>query len=444
VSFVDENNGWIVSRDNWGEIAHTTNGGSTWVLQTNPTSNPLHDVFFIDANKGWAVGLDSTIILTIDGGQNWQRGITNASNNFRFASVFFIDEMKGWTVGIYGSILLTNDGGVTWQEINSGISETFNSVYFVDYNNGWAVGDAGTILRSIDGGYTWFEQYSGVERNFLTSVNFVDLHKGWVTGEGGTIISTENGGFWTEPGVFRRRGLNRLIKDLSETRDTLIVDVSDMKSSGYHLVGLELMIDSIIHPRVSDLEIYLSHLGVTDTLVYHVTDPGANFLWTKLTDQATRIITDGVAPFSGNHKPYSALNAFEELDPNGEWILSIYDSKTGQAGTLNAWGLKPLFEKTVSIDEPISKEKVQKIQLSQNIPNPFSGITEINWTSEINGVTTLKVFNINGQEITTLMHKYLSKGEYSVEFNGTRFSPGVYYYQLQVGDYMLTKKCIIM
>jgi hypothetical protein len=132
------------------------------------------------------------------------------------------------------------------------------------------------------------------------------------------------------------------------------------------------------------------------------------------------------------------------MDPDGEWVLTISDNQAGNTGTLKAWGIKPLFEKIVSVDEPIAKGAEQKIQLSQNMPNPFSGITKINWISETNGFTTLKVFNIHGQEITTLMNKFLPKGEYSVEFNGSRLSTGVYYYKLQLGNYILTKKCIIM
>lgn len=445
VSFVDENNGWIVSKDNWGEIAHTANGGSTWTKQTAPTSNPLVDVFFINADKGWAVGMDSTVLRTTDGGQTWLRCDLVVSNNFFFRSVYFIDEMKGWTAGIYGAILLTEDGGITWQQVTDGLSETLNSIFFIDPENGWAVGDAGTILRSIDGGYTWFKQYSGVSRNFLTSVNFVSLRKGWVTGEGGTIKRTENGGFWNEPGTFLRNHINLPIYDLTETRDTLIVDATEMRADGYELVGLEVMIDSILHPRASDLEIYLSHEGITETLVYRVNDQGPDFLWTRLTDEASIIITEGAAPFSGNHKPFNSLSAFNGLDPDGEWILTIFDSQTGHTGTLNAWGLKPLFEKTVSVKEPVtSKEGTQQIQLFQNIPNPFSENTEISWKSGINGFTALKVYNIHGQEIATLMNKFLPKGEYSVEFNRSTLSAGVYYYKLQVDNYVLTKKCIIL
>lgn len=444
VFFLDKNNGWVVSSDWWGQIAHTTNGGKDWIKQTNPTTNPIVDVFFINPDKGWAVGMDSTILRTTNGGQTWQRVDLTVTNNWYFRSVFFIDELHGWVVGVYGVIMLTNDGGVTWQEVVNGYGESLQSVFFIDPDNGWAVGDAGTIFRTIDGGYTWFHQYSGVARNFLSSIQFLDRNKGWVTGQGGTIKYTDNGGFWNETGTFLRNKLNRSINDLSEIRDTLTVDFSFMKKSDYQLVGLEVMIDSIMHTRASDLEISLSHNDITETLVSNVPGPGSNFLWTRLTDEAKTTITDGVAPFSGNHKPYKPLTAFNGLDPDGEWILTVYDSEAGHTGTLNAWGIKPLFHKTISTDLPNGIEKKQKIQLFQNIPNPFHAQTQINWISDIRAFTTLKVFNVHGQEIATLVNEFMPAGKYSVEFDGSRISAGVYYYQLTVGDYVLTKKCVVL
>jgi photosystem II stability/assembly factor-like uncharacterized protein/subtilisin-like proprotein convertase family protein len=444
VFFLDQNNGWVVSNDWWGQIAHTTDGGQNWILQTNPTKNPLMDIFFINPQKGWAVGMDSTILRTTNGGQTWQRTELTVSNNWYFRSVYFIDEMHGWTVGIYGVIMLTNDGGVTWQEIVPGNGETLQSVFFINALNGWAVGDAGTVLRSIDGGYTWFNQYSGIRRNFLCSVHFTDRNNGWISGEGGTIKNTGNGGFWNEPGTFLRNRLKLPINDLSETSDILFADFTEMKSSAYQLVGLEVMLDSIVHTNAGDLKITLSHNGATVTLVSNVNNQGSDFLWTRLTDDAKKIITDGIAPFSGNHKPYQPLTGFNGQDPSGEWILRIYDSKTGNTGTLNAWGIKPLYERLVSINEPIPSNGEQKIQLRQNVPNPITGTTHINWESDLSGFTTLIVYNIHGQEISTLMDRFLVKGEYSVDFDGSQFSAGVYYYQLKVGNLTLTKKCIIM
>jgi len=323
VCFVDENNGWIVSRSNWGEIIHTSNGGSTWAKQTNPSANPLHGLFIINANKGWAVGLDSTIIRTVDGGLNWEPKVLNISNNYRFASVFFIDEMKGWAAGLHGRILVTEDGGVTWKEINTGVSESLNSVFFIDHNNGWAAGDQGTILRSVNGGKTWFRQRTGVSTNYISSVCFTDHFKGWAVGEGGTIIQTKNGGFSHEQGTFWVEGLGLPIIENEETKSSIEVDVSEMIRNEYILTGLEVRIDSILHPRASDLEITLSHNGVTAALANHVSDQGENFLWTRFTDQAAMLITDGIAPFSGDHHSVQSLDVFNGLDPNGIWTLSL-------------------------------------------------------------------------------------------------------------------------
>lgn len=442
VFFLDENNGWIVNRDNWGEICHTSDGGDTWTLQPEYSLNPFNDIFFINPEKGWAVGMDTTLMRTVDGGQNWLNCDVDVYGNPYMRSVQFIDEMKGWAVGTGGAILMSNDGGVSWQEIHSGFNELLQSVCFTDPLNGWACGTDGNILRTIDGGYNWFRQYSGMGR-YITAVCFVDPLHGWIAGEGGAIKMTDNGGFWTEPGVFHNKWMDKPILDNTETKDTITVEVLQFRESMYELTGIELMLDSIMHTRVSDLEISLTHNNVTATFVSHVNDPGADFLWMRLKDDATRQIADGAAPFSGDYKPLIPLNAFNGMDPDGDWILTVYDNQSGHSGTLKAWGIKPLFERPVSVDEPQQAAGESILRLSQNIPNPFSGTTRIDWSSETDGATTMKVFNLNGQEVATLVDKYLPKGDYSVDFNGSGFSPGVYYYRLQVGNCTIARKCII-
>lgn len=444
IFFLDENIGWAVSHDWWGQIAHTTNGGQDWALQTNPTKNPINDVFFINPDKGWAVGMDSTILRTTNGGETWQRVDLTVTNNWLFRSVFFIDEMHGWAVGVYGIIMITNDGGITWQEIRNDYANNLQSVFFIDAQNGWAVGESGTVLRTIDGGYSWFEQYSGIASNYLTSVHFLDKYHGWIGGQGGTIKRTDNGGFWNEPGTYLRNNLNMAIQDMSEISDILTVDFSDEKSSGYQLVGLEVMIDSIVHSKASDLEISLSHQGLAITLIKQVSDPGSDFLWTRLTDEAKKVITDGVAPFCGNHKPFEVLSSFNGLDPSGDWTLTVSDKANGNTGTLHAWGIKPIFEKTVGIHDYPSNASKPIISLLENTPNPFQKTTTIRWISEISGFTSLKLFDVHGKEIKTLLSTDLQKGEHTVELNAEGFTPGIYFYQLQVGDYLLTKKCIIV
>ena len=70
-------------------------------------------------------------------------------------SVYFSDAQRGWAVGGNGTIVVTTDGGATWSAQTSGTSDGLNSVYFSDAQRGWAVGSTGTIVATTDGGATW-------------------------------------------------------------------------------------------------------------------------------------------------------------------------------------------------------------------------------------------------------------------------------------------------
>jgi photosystem II stability/assembly factor-like uncharacterized protein/subtilisin-like proprotein convertase family protein len=442
IDLKDCDEAWISGMQ--GLIISTADGGATWQSHASGTTNQLFSIDIVANGDYRACGYTGTLLRSSDGGTTWVKCHPVLPNNPYLRSVQFIDELTGWAVGTSGFILKSTDGGVTWDYTLTSQQELLQSVFFIDPLNGWASGVDGTVVRTIDGGETWFSQYTGVERNYLTAVCFVNTMKGWVVGEGGTILRTDNGGFGHEPGVFVRRKVNLPVADYNEVRDTLDVDIFGMRQSGYRLTGLEVLIDSILHTRAGDLTICLTHDNVTDTLVREVPGTGANFLWTRLKDDAGTLIQEGTAPFSGDHRPYSLLNAFNGLDPDGEWILSVYDGQAGHTGTLHEWGIKPLYEQILSDDEPPGNIPPPGISLSQNLPNPFSGTTRIGWTSETDGRTSLKVYSISGQELETLVDRYFPAGGYCVEFDGARYSPGVYYYRLQVGDAVLTRKCIIL
>jgi len=86
--------------------------------------------------------------------------------------------------------------------------------------------------------------------------------------------------------------------------------------------------------------------------------------------------------------------------------------------------------------------------LYQNYPNPFNPSTKISWQTQANGWQTLKIYDVLGKEIATLIDEFKSPGTYTIEFNsstGTRnLASGIYYYRLQVGDFIQTKKLILL
>ena len=82
--------------------------------------------------------------------------------------------------------------------------------------------------------------------------------------------------------------------------------------------------------------------------------------------------------------------------------------------------------------------------LYQNYPNPFNPSTTISFSIPRSTYTTLKIFNTIGQEIATLVSDNLNPGTYSKQWNATNVASGVYFYKLQVGDFVQTKKLLLL
>ena len=85
-----------------------------------------------------------------------------------------------------------------------------------------------------------------------------------------------------------------------------------------------------------------------------------------------------------------------------------------------------------------------KFSLSQNYPNPFNPVTTINYSIPAESFVTIKIYNSIGQEITSLVNENKSSGNYSVNFNGGNLSSGVYFYRMQAGSFVSTKKFVLM
>ena len=109
--------------------------------------------------------------------------------------------------------------------------------------------------------------------------------------------------------------------------------------------------------------------------------------------------------------------------------LSAYDS-------IRVYGL------TVDINEPLDVPLVYS--LSQNYPNPFNPTTKITYSIATTGIVSLKIYDILGREVTTLVNEEKLAGKYVVNFNASSLASGVYIYKLQVGEYVSSKKMILV
>ena len=100
-----------------------------------------------------------------------------------------------------------------------------------------------------------------------------------------------------------------------------------------------------------------------------------------------------------------------------------------------------LADTTSSGIEPLS---LLENNLEQNYPNPFNSVTTITWQLAENSKVTLKVFDIVGRTVATLVDEQRPQGKYETRFNAATLPQGIYFYQLKAGEFMQTRKMILL
>ena len=125
---------------------------------------------------------------------------------------------------------------------------------------------------------------------------------------------------------------------------------------------------------------------------------------------------------------YDALNSISAMNNISAEAIQIYNS--------NFTDIPTAVEDQSAI--------ITDYNLSQNHPNPFNPNTSIQYAINSRQFVTLKVFDVLGKEIATLVNEEKPAGNYDVEFNASQLSSGVYVYKLQAGDFISSKKMILL
>lgn len=112
-------------------------------------------------------------------------------------------------------------------------------------------------------------------------------------------------------------------------------------------------------------------------------------------------------------------------------------------GNLPTPGLR-VYRRVVTSVEPVNNLIPARYELLQNFPNPFNPSTEIRFTIPTGGMTTLKVFDVLGREVTTLVNEFLAPGTYRSILDGNRLASGTYIYTLTSGNNHIAKKMLLL
>ena len=211
IYFLDQNRGWAVGSK--GLLLATVDGGKTWQPKPRPTEDALRDVYFSGEQTGWLVCERNLyelkaneqprayLMSTSDGGSTWERvNIQGLDLDARLVRAVFTRSGRGWAFGEGGVLYTTHGSGQNWVRLQIPTRHLLLGGAFIDDERGWLVGAGATIIQTSDGGETWhvsaLADAAGVR---FTATSFVDNRLGWAVGTGGKIFRTVDGGRTWQP-----------------------------------------------------------------------------------------------------------------------------------------------------------------------------------------------------------------------------------------------------
>ncbi len=168
-----------------------------------------------------------------------------------------------------------------------------------------------------------------------------------------------------------------------------------------------------------------------------------DYLYVGYYTEGVRVL-DISNPADPQEVAYYDTYPFEGFGYNGCWSVYPYFESGKIIASDQSTGLYVLeMGGTTAIDDN-PRALVDNFELAQNYPNPFNPSTTIRFSLPATGYVTLKVYNLNGQEVATLVSESRSAGWHSVDWNAENVSSGIYFYQLQMGENISIRKLILL
>ncbi len=469
--FTDAQNGFAAGEG----IYKTTDAGSTW---TSKYSGSINSVFFTDAVTGWGIG--TNIIKTTDEGETWfEQDGTGGSD------VYFYNSLLGWAVGNDGIIRNSSDGGSSWNSQVSGTSVNLTSVHFITEVNGWISGNNGTILATVDGGVTWSTQAAGTTKN-INCIYFAGGTNGWVAGAEGTLLkydeslishltlTSPNGGeslivgdkgeiTWQSniPGninLYLYKGTER-IKVITRNRinrGTYTWKIKRVPTGQDYRILIESADDASIFDFSDNT---FTIIGKKIRNYIFITSPLGGEEWSTGDTREIRWLQSftgdvSINLFRGDElvseivNNTSNQNSFNWTIPSGLVTADDYQIRISCSALPSLYAFSDSTF-TISGGETVTNLNNQagiplENSLAQNYPNPFNPSTVISYGIAEGGYVTLKVYDITGREVASIVNENKPAGKYSIPFNGSSLASGVYFYILRNGSFVQAKKFLLI
>jgi len=418
-----------------------------WIYQYAGYAGTPKDMKFFDANTG-VLGTDSLkIYRTTNGGNNWNI-VLQRQTIFEFIKIDSTTiYARSSTSGAYGMILRTFNKGLTWDSFTVGNSWTANGISFVNKDTGWISGTSGGnsfIWRTTNGGVNFNIQYGGIGfgKIFFLNNKINGEYYGWCSNNSSLYRTTDSGINWyqiTSPFV----GVLNQIAMINENTGWITANGADRtyKTTDGGLTWILQQMPNIPNVYVN----YINKICIINSnIIYGIggarwfgPGKGCGIIW----------ITTNSGLNWGFQQPDTAYitseyHAIDFIDTLKGWAAA-FSGKTVR--TVNGGG-QILEIRNISTSIP------DKYYLYQNYPNPFNQESKIKfdvaqhtpYPLSRGELVSLKVFDILGREVSTIVNEKLNPGTYEVTWDASAFSGGVYFYRLNAGDFSETKKMLMI
>lgn len=476
-------------------IMKTTNGGLDWFLLTNgfPEDFAISTRIIMDPmNSNILYAPVLGIYKSTDGGENWFKVKLNT-----YGYLNFVDESQNGK--IFTRSFISEDYGVSWIRLKHSFNSYLISLGNMKFNpmnsnNGLAIDIDSSypvhLVNTTDNGFTW-NYFTHID---LTSFVNIFYHP---TIENLIFASAKYDPQWPE--LFLRstdEGVNWDTIYYSQFQNTIFdiifytVEINTIlaRANFYIMKSTDLGVSweqkmngivreldfSCIVPDPHDPDrFYLGQQGRQEKGHLYVTND-AGESW-QLIDSFLKELDPWVSVNAIYPDPVIPGRLYVGLNHNGNPFTGMPYSHGGLYLTENygkTWrkvfdgGIRDIFADTdsprtiyantrygiirfkdtliVSSVNSFGTEIPKSYSLEQNYPNPFNPSTNIHFSIPEEGFVSLKLFNILGQKIVTLVNEVKRAGKYEITFDASQLTSGIYFYSLNAGNYIQTKKLILL
>jgi photosystem II stability/assembly factor-like uncharacterized protein len=465
-----------------GLIISTTDGGATWTESEKGLTSSFSAVRFVNSSTGFVTGSDGMLVRTTDGGTTWTYHA--GGPRIPLYGVRFTGSTAAIAVGFEGGVYSTTDGGVSWEAQRSGTTNHLRAVDFLSGSKGVAVGDSGAILRTADYGVTWTDltiHPSTTSTMMLCGVAFGTPTTGLIVGRLDTLVgthvltksvilrTTDSGNGWVRVSVPTPN--DRELRAVSFGDPSVVTVVgatglilrsTDSGVSWFPQKGVPDPQTGIVPPPTTRLNAVSFAgpsvgfvVGESGTLL-RTLDGGAT--WTTRSTGSTENLT-GVWTLNGvNAIAVGTAGAvfvssdigttwFREATETTEDLYAAHflDIERGMiVGNRGAVLRTPLAGVPTTVQWSDQSSIPGDADLAQNYPNPFNAATTFEFQLAKSEIVSLKVFDMLGREVATLMEQLKPPGTYRLWWDARNLPSGVYLYRLCAGDFHGVKKMVLL